>query len=227
MVATHAVGSFSPRTLAMIQPVLRAGQVLSSPLIVQISQKELARYQISPHQFAEEFFTQLEEEHITVPVVLHLDHTKEFAMIQEAIAVGFTSVMIDASETPLDENIHISREVVAYAHTHGVSVEAELGWIGTADFIETDRDEGQYTRPEKAERFVRENGVDALAISVGTAHGVYTVRKPKIGLPRLRAIRALTSVHLVLQGGSGIPAAMMQAAILLEDGGVRISPKIT
>ena len=148
-------------------------------------------------------------------------------MIQEAIAVGFTSVMIAASETPLDENIYISREVVAYAHTHGVSVEAELGWIGTADFIETDRDEGQYTRPEKAERSVRETGVDVLPVSVGTAHGVYTVRKPKIDLPRPRAIRVLTSVHLVLHGGSGIPAAMLQAAILLEDGGVRISPKIT
>jgi ketose-bisphosphate aldolase len=216
----YAVGSFSPRTTAMIQPILRTGQKLNSPLIVQISQKELVRYQITPKQFAEEIFAQLEQEHITVPVVLHLDHTKVLAIIEEAIEAGFTSVMIDASENPLEENIRISKQVVDYAHARGVSVEAELGRIGTADFIETDKDEELYTRPEEAERFVRETGVDALAVSVGTAHGVYTVRQPKIDLPRLRAIRALTPVYLVLHGGSGVPAEMMQAAIQLEGGGV-------
>jgi len=216
----YAVGSFSPRTTAMIQPVLRAGQAARSPLIVQISQKELTRYQITPHVFAEEFLAQLECQHINVPVVLHLDHTREVAIIRDAIAAGFTSVMIDASEKPLDENIATTREVVEYAHPRGVSVEAELGRIGTADFIETDNDEELYTRPEEAERFVRETGVDALAVSVGTAHGVYTVRQPKIDLPRLRAIRALTPIHLVLHGGSGVPAEMMQAAIQMEGGGV-------
>ena len=216
----YAVGSFSPRTTAMIQPVLCAGQAARSPLIVQISQKELNRYQVTPARFAEEFFAQLEQEHITVPVVLHLDHTKEFTVIQDAIAAGFTSVMIDASEKTLEENISISRQVVEYAHARGVSVEAELGRIGTTDFVETDSDEELYTKPEEAERFVRETGVDALAVSVGTAHGVYTVRQPKIDMPRLRAIRALTPVHLVLHGGSGVPAEMMQAAIQLEGGGV-------
>jgi ketose-bisphosphate aldolase len=216
----YAVGSFSPRTTAMIQPVLCAGQAAHSPLIVQISQRELNRYQIAPSRFAEEFFTQLEREHITVPVVLHLDHTKEISVIQDAIAAGFTSIMIDASEKPLEENIATSREVVKYAHAHGVSAEAELGRIGTTDFVETESDEELYTRPEEAERFVRETEVDALAVSVGTAHGVYTVRQPKIDLSRLRLIRALTRVHLVLHGGSGVPAEMMQAAIHLEGGGV-------
>lgn len=216
----YAVGSFSPRTTAMIQPVLRAGQAERSPLIVQISQKELTRYQITPARFAEEFFAQLESECVTVPVVLHLDHTREFAIIESAIAAGFTSVMIDASEKPLEENIAQTREVVEYAHARGVSVEAELGRIGTTDFVETEQDEELYTRPEEAQRFVRETGVDALAVSVGTAHGVYTVRQPRIDLPRLRAIRALTPVHLVLHGGSGVPAEMMQAAIQLEGGGV-------
>ena len=88
----YAVGSFSPRTTAMIQSVLRAGQALRSPLIVQISQKELTRYQITPHQFAQEFFTQLEQENISVPVVLHLDHTREIPILHDAIAAGFTSV---------------------------------------------------------------------------------------------------------------------------------------
>src|SRR5215216_6234864 len=216
----YAVGSFSPRTTAMIKPVLYAGQALRSPLIVQISQKELTRYQIAPSRFAEEFFHQVDQEHINVPVVLHLDHTKEFAVIQDAISAGFSSVMIDASEKPLDENIAITREVVNYAHARGVSVEAELGRIGTTDFVETESDEELYTKPEEAQRFVQETHVDALAVSVGTAHGVYTVRQPKIDLPRLRAIHALTPVHLVLHGGSGVPAEMMQAAIRLEGGGV-------
>lgn len=217
---SYAVGSFSPRTTAMIQPVLRAGQALKSPLIVQISQKELTRYQITPGEFASEFFTQLEQQHINLPVVLHLDHTREISIIENAIAAGFSSVMIDASEKPLEENIGISRQVAEYAHAQGVSVEAELGRIGTADFVETDNNEELYTRPEEAERFVRETGVDALAVSVGTAHGVYTVRQPRIDLARLRAIRELTPVHLVLHGGSGVPAEMMQSAIQLEGGGV-------
>ena len=216
----YAVGSFSPRTSAMIKPVLCAGQAAHSPLIVQISQKELNRYQISPARFAEEFFAQLERERISVPAVLHLDHTKEISVIQAAIAAGFTSVMIDASERLLEENITMTREVVELAHARDVSVEAELGRIGTTDFVETESDEELYTKPEEAERFVRETGVDALAVSVGTAHGVYTVRQPRIDLPRLRAIRALTPVHLVLHGGSGVPAEMMQAAIQLEGGGV-------
>src|SRR5215211_7370945 len=121
----YAVGSFSPRTTTMIKPVLCAGQAARSPLIVQISQKELTRYQITPAYFAQEFFAQVEREYITVPVVLHLDHTREFPVIQDAIAAGFSSVMIDASEKPLDENISTSRQVVEYARVRGVSVEAE------------------------------------------------------------------------------------------------------
>ncbi len=216
----YAVGSFSPRHTAMIKPVLQAGQGLNSPLIVQISQRELTRYQITPAAFADEFYAQLDALKISVPVVLHLDHTKELAAIQTAIAAGFTSVMIDASEQPLHENIERTRAVVEYAQPLGVSVEAELGRIGTTDFVETERDEELYTVPEEAELFVRETGIDALAASVGTAHGVYMVRQPKVDLERLKAIRALTTVHLVLHGGSGVPSAMIAGAIKLEGGGV-------
>ena len=121
--------------------------------------------------------------------------------------------MIDASEHPLDENIRITREVVEYAHAHNVSVEAELGRIGTTDYVETDKDEELYTVPEEAKRFVDETGVDALAVSVGTAHGVYNVRQPKVDYERLKAIRALTPVHLVLHGGSGVPPEMVANSI--------------
>lgn len=215
-----AIGSFSPRYTDMILPILRAGQNMRSPMIVQISQKELERYGISPTEFGEVFYQKVEEASVTVPVVLHLDHTKNFEVIQEAIEAGFTSVMIDASEHPFDTNVAISKEVSEYAHAKGVSVEAELGMIGTTDFVETDTDEELYTDPEEALAFVNQTKVDALAVSVGTAHGVYNVRKPTIDLDRLKAIRALTPVHLVLHGGSGVPSEMMQAAMNIKGGGV-------
>jgi len=216
----YAVGAFSPRYTAMIRPVLQAGQALASPLIVQISQRELARSQISPGGFAREFFAQVAQQQIAVPVALHLDHTRDFPVIEEAIAAGFTSVMIDASDRPLEENIAITRQVVAYAHRRGASVEAELGRITTTDHMETDDDAELFTDPEEAGVFVAETGVDALAVSVGTAHGVYVVRQPRIDYERLRAIRARTAVHLVLHGGSGVPAAMIERAVSLPGGGV-------
>ncbi|HWQ11346.1 MAG TPA: class II fructose-bisphosphate aldolase [Roseiflexaceae bacterium] len=216
----YALGAFSPRVTPMIPAVLRAGVRARSPLIVQISSGELRRYGLTPAAFAEAFFAAVHNERADVPLVLHLDHTKDLATIAAAIAAGFTSVMIDASEKPLMENIAITREVVAYAHARGVSVEAELGMIGTTDFVETEHDEELYTDPQEAERFVRETGVDALAVSVGTAHGVYMVRQPKVDYERLMAIRARTPVHLVLHGGSGVPAEMMAAAIRLPGGGV-------
>ncbi|MFB9278634.1 class II fructose-bisphosphate aldolase [Cohnella cellulosilytica] len=157
---------------------------------------------------------------ISIPAVLHLDHTKELDTIKEAIAAGFTSVMIDASEKPFADNVAISREAAEYAHAQGVSVEAELGMIGTTDFVETDSDEELFTDPQEAAEFVRLTGVDALAVSCGTAHGVYNVRRPRIDYDRLSAIRLLTPVHLVLHGGSGVPADMMRKAFELPEGGV-------
>jgi ketose-bisphosphate aldolase len=215
-----AVGSFSPRYVPMISPVLKAAEKTESPVIVQISQKEFERYGITASQFGKEFFQIMDDGEITVPVVLHLDHAKDPHVIQEAIEAGFTSVMIDASEKELEENITITKEVVRYAHEKGVSVEAELGKIGTTDFVETDKDEELYTDPEEAKRFVEETGCDALAVSVGTAHGVYLVRKPKVDIERIKAIRTLTSVHLVLHGGSGVPADMIHQAIRLPGGGI-------
>ncbi|QGH33648.1 ketose-bisphosphate aldolase [Gracilibacillus salitolerans] len=216
----YAIGSFSPRYTDMILPILRAGQKKNSPIIVQISQKELERYGVSPYEIGEVFYRKMQEENITVPTVLHLDHTKDFEVIEQAIEAGFTSVMIDASEHPFDNNVVISKKVAEYAHSKGVSVEAELGMIGTTDFVETDKDEELYTDPDEALEFVNQTKVDALAVSVGTAHGVYNVRKPTVDLERLKAIRALTPVHLVLHGGSGVPSEMIQAAMEIPGGGV-------
>jgi ketose-bisphosphate aldolase len=216
----YALGSFAPRYTSMIEPILRAGEKTRSPLIVQISQREFERYGTTPKQFGEAFFSIYEKVNPTVPIVLHLDHTFEIRVIQEAIEAGFTSVMIDQSAKSLEENIAVSAEVARLAHAHNVSVEAELGKIGTTDFVETDEDVEHFTDPDEAQRFVAETGVDALAVAVGTAHGHYTTRKPRVDLDRLKAIRALTPVHLVLHGGSGVPAAMIHDAIRLPGGGI-------
>jgi ketose-bisphosphate aldolase len=216
----YALGSFAPRYTAMIAPVLRAAEAARSPLIVQISQRECDRYKLTPKIFADVFFRELEAQAVTVPVCLHLDHSFDFPFIRSAIDAGFTSVMIDQSTKPLAENIALSAEVATYAHANGISTEGELGQIGTTDFIETEEDEEAFTDPDEAQRFVAETGVDALAVAVGTAHGHYITRQPRVDLPRLRAIRARTPVHLVLHGGSGVPAAMIHAAIRLPNGGV-------
>jgi fructose-bisphosphate aldolase class II len=215
-----AVGSFTPRATQMIASILRAAQEKNSAVIVQTSEREQERYGINLAEFSKEFYRVIQEENITIPAVLHLDHTKDFNVIAEAIEVGFTSVMIDASEQSLKKNIEITKKVVEYAHAHGVSVEAELGKIGTTDFIETDVDEELFTEPDEAKQFVEETGVDALAVSVGTSHGVYLVKDPKIDIERLIEIRALTSVPLVLHGGSGTPSEMIKKAIRIPNGGI-------
>ncbi|WP_066456801.1 class II fructose-bisphosphate aldolase [Anaerotruncus rubiinfantis] len=216
----YAVGSFSPRYVGMIRPVLEAAQECASPAIVQISQKELNLYGITPKQFAAEFFQQKKELRITVPTTLHLDHTKDFSVIEDAIAAGFESVMIDASEKPFDENAELSRKVVEYAHARGVSVEAELGRIGANDRVETDTDSESYTDPDEAQRFTAYTGCDALAVSVGTAHGVYTVKQPTVDHRIIQAIRKRTPVYLVLHGGSGVPAEMVIGSFTLPGGGI-------
>lgn len=217
----YAVGSFSPRYPLMIPPVLRAGEATRSPLIVQISQKDMSRCGVGVGEFAAAFYHYLERERITVPVALHLDHTEESAIIKEAIAAGFSSVMIDASDKSLEDNIATTRAVADYAHEHGVSVEGELGTIGAFSFSETEEsDEVHYTDPEEVERFARHADIDALAVSVGTVHGVSDKEAVTIDIMRLRAIRERTGVHLVLHGGSGIAATVMHQAIRLPGGGV-------
>lgn len=216
-----AIGAFSPRYPRMIPPILRAAQGEDSPLLVQISQKDMARCRVELEPFAAAFFRHLAELGVTVPVALHLDHTEDVSIIERAVAAGFSSVMIDASDRPLAENIAITRGVVEFGHAHGVSVEGELGTIGAYSFSETDeRLEFMYTDPDEVGPFVEGTGVDALAVSVGTAHGVSRGQPTPIEPERLVAIRARTDVHLVLHGGSGVPAEAMIRAIRIPGGGV-------
>lgn len=141
-------------------------------------------------------------EKATVPVVLHLDHGEDTEFIFKAIDLGFKSVMIDASQLPFDENVAISKQVVDYAHQHGVTVEAELGHVGANENFEKHEVASSiYTEVADVLSFVEQTGVDSLAISIGTAHGAYK-GVPNINFERLKEIDDLTDVPLVLHGGS-------------------------
>jgi ketose-bisphosphate aldolase len=217
----YAVPAFSTRYRACTRPAVEAALALKSPVIIEISQRELGWFELTPRQFRDELEKTLRDLKAELPFALHLDHTWELPVIQAAIEAGFTSVMIDASTKPLQQNISISREVVQMAHARGVSVEAELGKLTTTDKLESENDEELYTVPEEALTFVRETGCDALAVSIGTAHGVYAVKNPKIDFDRLAAIRALVpETPLVLHGGSGLPPETVLRAMSLAGGGV-------
>lgn len=216
----YAVGSFSARYTKLIAPIIKAAMATNSPAIVQLSEKEVIRHKVGVKEFADEFFRVVKELNPQVPLALHLDHTKTLDVIREAIDAGFTSVMIDASEKEFADNVAVTKEVIAMAHPKNVTVEAELGKIGTTDFVETDTDEELYTNPEEAAEFCKETGVDCLAVSVGTAHGVYTVRQPKVDFERLEKINKLTDTPLVLHGGSGVPSEMVVKAAQISTGGV-------
>jgi len=217
----YAVAALSARYRACVQPALEAAQELCSPVIIEISQRELGWFGLTPRDFRDALETAVRRLDFRFPLALHLDHSWEPAVIHAAIEAGFSSVMIDASAQPFEENIRQTREVVTYAHAHGVSVEAELGKLTTTDQLETEGDEALYTVPQEAQVFVERTGCDVLAVSVGTAHGVYPVKNPKIDFARLQEIRRLLpDTLLVLHGGSGLPAETVHRAIALPGGGI-------
>lgn len=144
-------------------------------------------------------------EYYKIPVCLHLDHATDYDLIKECIRAGYTSVMIDASKKPYEENIADTKMIVDYAKSYGCSVEAELGMLGGREenVVVSDADKA-YTNPEDVPRFVEETGIDALAVAIGTAHGFYKAA-PKLDFDRLEAILKLTDCPLVLHGGTGVP----------------------
>lgn len=154
----------------------------------------------------------------SIPICLHLDHATDFAELRRAAEAGFSSVMYDGSALPLEENIRNTAEAVRFAHGMGLTVEAELGHVGNA-LVGNERErninedpEDSLTDPEEVLRFCRETDVDALAVAIGTAHGVYQ-RTPSLRIDRLDAITAVCGRPLVLHGGSGTPADQLQSAI--------------
>jgi fructose-bisphosphate aldolase class II len=146
----------------------------------------------------------------TIPIVMHLDHASELDVIRAALDNGFTSVMFDGSSLPFDENVELTRKTVEMAQPYGASVEAELGRVGGYGLGETDVP-NILTQPDEVVTFVERTGVDSLAISIGTAHGVYR-QQPKLDIALLKELDAASTVPLVLHGGSGTPNNQLRAA---------------
>ncbi|KPJ63937.1 hypothetical protein AMK68_02775 [candidate division KD3-62 bacterium DG_56] len=161
-----------------------------------------------------------------VPVCLHLDHASDPDLIEPCIDAGFSSVMIDASRHDFEENIRLTRSVVDRAHAKGVDVEGELGAVGRASAAAIEGGQAaSLTDPDRAAEFAERTGVDALAIAIGNAHGIYT-RLPTLDFQRLEAIRKATNVPLVLHGGSGTPPDQLRKAIQLGITKVNIASEI-
>ena len=148
----------------------------------------------------------------SIPVVLHLDHATELDSIKRAVDGGFTSVMIDGSMLPFEKNVEITRATVGMAHPKGISVEGELGWVGGFDLQARNTGAPVLTEPEEVERFVSMTGVDALAVSIGTSHGVYE-SLPNLDIEKLKELNSASAVPLVLHGGSGTPDDQIQEAV--------------
>lgn len=214
------VGAFNIASAEFARLVVEVAEHLRSPVILEIHPDE--------HEFVgDAFIGYLRELAIaaTVPVVIHQDHGQSFEHAMRAIRTGYTSVMIDASGLPLEENIAMTRRVVEAAHTVNVSVEAELGTIGVAQgSAEGGHSEILYTDPAQAERFVAETGVDTLAVAIGTSHGLYPAGKqPKLDLQRLQEIHQRLNIPLVLHGGSGNKDSEVAESIKHGVGKINIS----
>jgi len=218
----YAIGAFNVNNMEIVQAIIEAAEELNSPVILQASQGGLGYAGV-------EYIAALGKlagNNAKVPVVLHLDHGTDFDQVMQCIRHGFTSVMIDGSRFPLEENIAFTKKVVEIAHSVGVSVEAELGKIGgTEDHITVDEKDATLTDPEEAKRFVEETNVDYLAIAVGTAHGVYQ-GEPKLDYDRIAAIRDAVDVPLVLHGSSGVPTESLKKAISLGISKINIDTDI-
>lgn len=205
-----AVGSFNIHCLEMVPSMVKAAKAKNSPIILQIS-PTICKY-IGAALLCS-VVKELANEN-DVNVTLHLDHTKDFPTIKKAIDNGFSSVMIDASALSLEENIKKTKEVVNYAKQHGVSVEAELGTIGgTEDGVALNDGKVRYTSPEDAVRFVKETGIDALAIGFGTSHGQWK-SKAKLDFNVLKNIHDVIDIPLVLHGGTGVSVEDLKKCIL-------------
>lgn len=194
----YAVGSFSVANMEMVLGVLKAAKGLNAPVILQIAEVRLKQ---SPLEIIGPLMVAAAENADT-PVAVHFDHGKTIEKITQALDIGFTSVMFDGSHFPLDENIDMTKEVIALADEYDAAVEAEIGCVGGSE----DGSEDiaiNCTKPEDAVRFENETGVDALAIAIGNAHGNYK-STPKLRFDILEQVEKLTDTPLVLHGGTGI-----------------------
>ncbi|OIO52192.1 MAG: fructose-1,6-bisphosphate aldolase, class II [Parcubacteria group bacterium CG1_02_58_44] len=203
----YAVGAFNVNNLEILQAVIETAVEERSPVIIQTSEGAIEYagldYLVAMVRLAAKS---------PVPVVLHLDHGKDLKLIKRAIAAGYTSVMYDGSLLPYRQNVADTRRVVSWAKLNGISVEAEIGAIkGIEDLVTVDEKRAFFTDPEEAQRFAKETGCDALAVSVGTAHGAYKFkREAKLDIARLKKIDQLVRVPLVLHGASEIDQELVR-----------------
>jgi len=202
----YAVGCFNVDSIAMVQAVLLAAEEKRSPVMIAFSKG--SREFMHPGNIKD--LINVVAKDITIPFAIHLDHGKSIEVCKSCIDEGFTSVMIDASEHPLEENIRITKEVCEYAHERGVSVEGELGAIaGDEDNSNSDSGPNRYTNVDEVVRFVKETGVDSLAVSVGTVHGMQKFAPgeiPSLKFDILEEIKKiLPGFPLVLHGASSVP----------------------
>lgn len=202
----YAVCAFNIENMEMAQAVISAAEELNSPVILQTTPSTL-RY-AEPKIFRAIVAAIAKD--ATIPVVMHLDHGDSFELATAAYQAGYTSVMFDGSKFPLEENIEKTKKVVEMCHATNVSVEAEIGCIGgKEDDLSADN---IYTIPEEARRLVDETGIDALAVAIGTAHGVYK-DTPKLNIERLKEIRRLVDIPLVLHGTSGVSDEVVRECV--------------
>lgn len=205
----YAIGAFNVNNMEIIQGIMQAGAAEKSPLILQVS--------AGARKYAgQNYIVKLIEAGLMdsdLPVVLHLDHGGDFQICKDCIDGGFTSVMIDGSHLPFDENIALTKQVVEYAHAHNVWVEAELGRLaGVEDDVSSEH--SIYTDPDQAVEFVERSGCDSLAIAIGTSHGAYKFAgEAKLDFERLEIItKRLPGYPLVLHGASSVPPEFVAMA---------------
>jgi len=220
--AGYAIGAFNILDYNSMLAVVKAAEKLKAPVIIQTSAKTVVFWGASPIiLWAREIAG-----HVTVPVALHLDHCKDLELIRSCIDAGWTSVMIDASSKPFEENIALSKQVVEMAKGKNVSVEAELGEIvGVEDDIFVSREEASLADPAKSELFSKEVALQCFAPAVGTAHGVYKGR-PKIAFDRIEEIARRTGLPLALHGGTGLSNDEFRKCISLGCTKVNISTQL-
>lgn len=204
-----AVISFICQDYIMARSVVYAAQAVNTPALVMLYPEHVTIQKTTGLRGYAEMVKELADE-VSVPIGLHLDHDYTKDSIMRAVRCGFESVMMDGSVHDLRKNIDLTREVADAAHELGVIVEGEIGHVGAASSADQEKQD-LYTKPDAAEIFCRESGVDSLAISIGNAHGEYK-ETPHLDIKRLEEIRAVTSVPLVLHGGSGIPDDQLEIA---------------
>jgi fructose-bisphosphate aldolase class II len=216
----YAVGQFNLNNLEFTQAILQAAEEEKSPVILGVSEGA-GRYMGGFKTVVNMVKGLMEDYKITVPVAIHLDHGSSFESCAKAIHAGFTSVMIDASHHPFEENVALTSKVVELAHLHGVSVEAELGVVGGQE----DDVVGEgiiYADPNECEELVKRTGIDCLAPALGSVHGPYK-GEPNLGFKEMEEISNRTGVPLVLHGGTGIPTKDIQRAISLGTAKINVN----